>query len=136
MGFWRIKDYCPNPPDNPIQNWYDDQVEEVTIAFDWGMRAVAQTEDWKKSELRPLVVPLQGEFAGLYEVPVSVEVPYNKKETLLLRPIGVWQPDSSDFVILQVSVRRGDSYDPPLSDALELKARWEAREGKTYDREV
>ena len=135
MGFWRIKDYCPNPPDNPIQDWYDDQVEEIAVAFDFALHIVARTEDWKKSEIRPLVVPIEDPYVGLYKILVDVELSY-QKEKRLIRPIGIWRPDSRDFIILLVSTEHGNDYDPPLIRALELQARWEKKEGETYDREV
>lgn len=128
MVFWRIKDYCPNPPENPIQDWYDEQVEEVAIAFEFVVRMVARTEDWRKSELRPLIVPLEEPYAGLYEILIDAEL--SEEETILIRPIGVWRPDSSDLIILQVSTKRADDYYPPLSVALELRLRWEAGEGR------
>lgn len=131
MGFWHIKDYCPDWPENPIQDWYDDQEDEVTLDFNFALHTLTVTYDWTGlKEFRAL----KGRYLGLYEVVIDVKVYYWKKKRYF-RPIGIWQPDSSDFIILLVCEKSGGIYTPPLSRALEIKSQWE-KGGKAYDREV
>jgi hypothetical protein len=131
MSFWHIKDYAPDPPENPIRDWYEGQEDEVQLDFDYALHTLAETYDWTTvKEFRAL----KGRYLGLYEVAIDVKSYYWKKKRYF-RPIGVWQPDSSDFIILLVCEKKAGMYTPPLSRALEMKSQWE-KGGTIYDREV
>jgi hypothetical protein len=133
MSFWKIKDYCPVNGENPIQNWYDEQEDEVRSEFDFALGVLSVTEDWTKV---PEFRALKGRYAGLYEVLVDVKLFYERKKRHF-RSIGIWRPDSCHFIILMVCEKTGRIYTPPLSSALELKARNEKEKaGMTHDRKI
>lgn len=133
MAFWRLKGYSPEPGVNPVRDWYDQQIdEEVRAEFVYALSMLTATADWEHApDFRPLK---KKKFAGLFEIFVDVRVPHEKKKRKY-RVIGMWQPDSSDFVLLLVSEKKkGQIYDPPLEVALTFKVDWEQkRKGKIDD---
>jgi hypothetical protein len=130
MSFWRIKDYWPDPNTNLAQDWYDLQEDEVQAEFDIAVILLAATVDWSKL---PGFIPRKGRYTGLYEIVVDVKLPYEKKKRHY-RPIGIWRPDSQDFIILLVCEKNGKTYDPSLDTALSHKRAWEQeRKGDIHD---
>jgi hypothetical protein len=131
MSFWRLKDYWPQPGENLVQEWYDKQIDdEVRAEFDYVLSMFAATQDLENI---PEFRPLKKKYAGLCEIVIDVKLPHEKKKRHY-GVIGIWQPDSSDFILLLVSEKNGKTYNPPLQDALTLKADWEdKKKGKIYD---
>jgi len=96
MLSWRLMDYWPEPNVNPIRDWYDEQEDEVRAEFDIALLILSSNEDWTGI---PEFRTLKGKNAGLYEIVVDVRLPYEKKQRHF-RPIGIWRPDSRDFILL------------------------------------
>jgi len=124
MLFWRVMDYWPEPGVNLIGDWYDLQEDDVRAEFDVALLILSSNEDWIKI---PEFNPLRGKNAGLYEILIDIRLPREKKKRHF-RPIGIWRPDSRDFILLLACEKRGKNYDPPLDKALEYKADWEQHE--------
>lgn len=130
MFFWRLMDYHPEPGVSPIGDWYDQQEDEVRAEFDVGLLILSSNEDWTKI---PEFKPLKGKNVGLYEILIDVRLPHEKKQRHF-RPIGIWRPDSRDFILLFVCEKSGKNYNPPPEKALEYKAAWEQhKKGKIYE---
>jgi hypothetical protein len=133
MSFWQIKDYSPVDGENPIQDWYEEQEDEVKEEFDFAVRILTITEDWAKV---PEFKALKGRYAGLYEIWIDVKLFYERKKRRY-RLIGIWKPDSSHFIILMPCEKKRRSYDPPLNSALDLKDKYEKQKvGMTHDRKI
>jgi hypothetical protein len=129
MIFWRLMNYWPEPGINPIEDWYARQEREIRAEFDIALVILASNEDWANV---PEFRPLKGKNAGLYEIVIDVRLPYERKQRHF-RAIGIWQPDSRDFILLIVCEKTGKTYNPPLETALDYKNRWEReRKGEIY----
>jgi hypothetical protein len=123
-------DYWPEPGVNLVQAWYEEQEDEVRAEFDYALLALSETIDWTGV---PEFRPLKGEHLGLYEIVINVQLPAEKKKRRF-RPIGMWQPDSCDFIILLVCEKKGKHYEPPLSTAVDYKVAWkEHGTGEIYE---
>lgn len=126
MRSWHFKDYRPEGGKSQVQAWYRDQGAEIQAQFDDFLDLLSQLEDIEID-----CTPLTGDYLGLYEIIIDVEAPYG---VVNVRPIGVWQPDSRNFIILTCCIKNGDKYNPPLELAVAYKATWESGKGGTDDR--
>ena len=114
LRLWNFRFYVSASGRKVVQDWYDDQVDDVQARFDTVLEYLAQR---KHSEWgRPEFSPLTGKHSGLGELRFD----FGKLE---YRPIGCFGPNRSDFTILIGSTKKGKIYDPrsALDTALERR---------------
>ena len=127
LRLWTFRFYVSASGRAVVQDWYDDQVDEVQAKFDTVLEYLAQRErhEWN----RPEFAPLTGKHSGLGELRFD----FGKLE---YRPIGCFGPARSDFTILIGATKKGKNYDPrnALDTALERKnVVGEVRRTNVYD---
>jgi Phage derived protein Gp49-like (DUF891) len=126
-------DYWPEPKLNLVQEWYDNQEDDVRAEFDVTLQTLSAFEDWLRT---PDFRALKGRHAGLYEILIDIRLDHEKKKRHF-RAIGIWQPDSRNFIILLVCEKTGHKYEPPLEKARSYKVAWEQhRKGEIYEHSV
>ena len=134
MAYWRFLDYCDENGVNLIRGWYVAQDVAVRVAFDYALRTLEETRDWTKPRFEMFKV-LTGKHVGLCEIRFSVEE--NKKPKRRFRPVGIWRPDSRDFILLIGCEKkmRGGIYIPvsAFDLAMNYKAQYEQRRGTTCE---
>ncbi len=122
---------------NLIQQWYEVQDDAVKVAFDYTLRILAATEDWNDSSVKEFKV-LTRKHVGLCEIRFKTDArhpngePYKRR----FRPVGVWRPDSRDFVLLLGCEKWGMNYIPPnaFDLALDYKTQYfEQGRGAIYE---
>jgi hypothetical protein len=125
MAYWKFKVYQAEDGESQFQAWYERQETGVKGYFDGQLYHVSTNENAPETEF----MRLPG-YEGLFELVINIELDYG---VIAAIPIGIWQPDSPNFIILQCSERVGDDYDPPIYKALEYKQAWENHRGVIND---
>jgi hypothetical protein len=115
LRLWTIRFYVSGTGRPVVQQWYDDQNDDVQAGFDTVLEYLAQRE--RREWVRPEFSLLTGKYSGLGEMRFdSGKVEY--------RPLGCFGPARSDFTILIGTTKKGKNYDPrnALDTALERKS--------------
>jgi hypothetical protein len=114
LRLWTFRFYVSASGRAVVQDWYDDQIDDVQAKFDTVLEYLSQRKrhEWG----RPEFAPLTGKYAGLGEFRFD----FGKLE---YRPIGCFGPGRSDFTILIGATKKGKQYDPrnALDSALERR---------------
>ncbi len=128
---WRFLDYITEEGINAIREWYRVQELAVRVAFDATLFTLAATEDWTHKRVRSFEV-LTGRHVGLCEIRFTVELERKKRR---FRPVGIWQKDSRNFILLGGCEKSGRSSIPSnaFDLALKHKAEFEAGKGRIYE---
>jgi hypothetical protein len=128
MSQWRFLDYITPDEENPLHEWYRVQDVEVRVAFDATLLTLAATEDWIHKRVKAFKV-MTGAHVGLCELRFTVITQRRKRR---FRPLGVWQKDSRNFVLLGGFEKSGRELIPSNAFALALtyKADFEAGKGR------
>jgi hypothetical protein len=131
MGLWRFLDYENEDKINLIREWYRVQDLDVRVAFDATLFTLAATEDWTHKRVKAFKV-LTGPHAGLCEIRFTVERMRRKRR---FRPLGIWQKDSRNFILLGGLEKSGRMLIPSntFDLALKYKAEFEQGKGKIYE---
>ena len=125
MEHWHFKVYRGENGESQFQTWYDRQENGVKGQFDGQLFAIAINPNAPETDF----LRLPG-YPGIVEIVIPIQLSYGEIQVM---PIGFWQPDSRDFIIVQCSEMVGDAYDPPEYKALECKQAWELRKGTIYE---
>jgi len=120
--------YQPEGGEEHLLEWYYGQEEDLKAQFVADLLSLAWVDEWDEETD---CVALTGQYLGLNELVIDIKL---ATYWLHIRPVGIWKPDSRDFIILLCCEKNGDDYDPPLSKALEYKTAWEQHKGEIYDR--
>jgi hypothetical protein len=100
-------DYIPEDGRNLIQEWYEAQDEAVQVAFDYALKEILGTEDLTDSKQ---FKPLKRQHVGLWEVVVEVGHSSGKRQ---FRPVGFWNYDLRDFILVNACQKSGRFTVPP-----------------------
>jgi hypothetical protein len=128
MLHWKFKDYRPKGVRCQIEEWYEEQDGDIQGEFDLALLVLAENEEWSETTD---CVALAGDYLGLYELVIDVTL---EDKFVAVRVIGIWRPDSPNFIMLVCAEKDTSNYVPLLKKALEYKEAWEQRrEGEIYD---
>jgi hypothetical protein len=121
MKYWRFLDYRTKEGLTLIVDWYNGQDIEVQVAFDVVLSILAGTRNWDDPDLYEFKEFKTGKYVGLSEVKFSVDQGGKKR---IFRPIGIWRPDSQEFILILGCEKSGRIKIP--SDAFDLALRYKA----------
>lgn len=105
---YRTDASATDPDVNLIERWYEAQDETVQAAFDYMLRLILATNDLTDSKQ---FKALERQHAGLWEVVVEVRKKNGKKRQI--RPVGFWDTNQMDFILVNACEKCGRFTVPP-----------------------
>lgn len=105
-----------------IEGWYQDLPVEARADFDWVIRELSGTDDWRE---RRDVKPLRGKQVHFAEI-------IFKTNNVQYRPVGRFGPNPREFMLLIGCSKKQKVYTPPDAFDQAVK-RWSLlQQGKGY----
>lgn len=111
---WSFKDYWTEDGRNLIQEWYEDQGEEVQAAFDGTLLRLRTVDDWLDRKVKEFDL-LRKQHNGLGELRFCVWGNHPGTGKLFrrrFRPAGIWRPKKREFILLLGCEKRDGNYIP------------------------
>ena len=120
---WSFKDYWTEDGHNLIQQWYEDQDDEVQAAFDGTLLRLRAVDDWLDRKVKEFdLLSRQHEGLGELRFYVWEDHPDTGKQFIRrFRPAGIWRPEKREFILLLGCEKAHGSYIP--HDAFDLALR-------------
>jgi hypothetical protein len=127
-------DYHTEDAGNLINPWYAAVDDKVRAAFDGVLDILRATKNWDDPDLYQFKNFTTGSFVGLSELRFSIWEKSKIKRRF--RPLGIWRPQDSEFVLILVCEKSGRLKKPAnaFELALEYKAQFDLGKGKIYER--